>query len=269
VVPVGPAEADLESSGIMPAVVAALAIWVVDLCTANVNLSILYPLTVFLYARSGRRIATWWYTLGIAALAFSGYLLGRWPTTMHTWGEMLTNFRLVNRLLGVAATAAVAWTIKVSLRLEAQMRLRRRETLEADADQPVYDEIVRAFEQFSAVVLSAVLTIAITTADLISPMEINLPILYAIPLVACLWARKTTMVWVLLPILLLCSLMGYRWGPASTGLDSAIPYILRNRLIATVVISMIGLGVHVWIRTHANGRSVLAAPARGRAMISG
>lgn len=239
-------------SGPILAILMALTIWAVDLSTANVNLSILYPLTVFLFARGGRTAPTWRYTIAVAALAFSGYLLGPWPDTEQTFRDMLLNFRMVNRSLAVAATAALAWTINLSLRLEMQMRLRRRENIDADLDQGIYDEIIRSLEQFSAVVLCAVLTIAIVTADLLSPMEINLPILYAVPLVACLWARKPAMIWVVLPVLLACSFLGYRLGPSLED-TSMIHYILRNRLIAVAVIGAIGIGLHAWMRRHAGG----------------
>ena len=61
------------------------------------------------------------------------------------------------------------------------------------------------------------------------------------------------MIWCLMPILLGFTFIGYLWGPPATP-NLAIPYVLRNRLIAAIVIVVIGAGVHVWINTRTQSR---------------
>lgn len=279
---------------IMIAVIAA-----VDLATANVNLSILYVLPVLIAAQAGRRSLTRLFVVLAILLTYAGYFLGPWPKfpgdTHPTYSNMLANYRMVNRTLSVIAVWAIAAVSYFRLRFRISIDRRRGELDATDPDGKIYEDILGAFEQLTAAAIAIVLVTVIVIADLLTPAQFNLPILYGVPLVLCALTHKRALIWTIVPFILLFTYAGYLIGPASaeggiwgtgpttmrvagaTIHDTAVvlgrstlhglPSLLTNRTISACAILACALLLHWWIGiaarfTHTNHLATLP-PAAG------
>lgn len=238
------------------AVVAALAIWIIDLCTSDINLSILYALTVLLFARTLRHARILTAAVVIVFLTYSGYLLGPKPPAAESLRDVLFNVRMLNRGMACVASLAVAVALSQWSRFEARMRRHFAERTLSDADQTTYDELILSFQQLTAGIICSILILAILVADIISPNSVNFPILYVVPLVVCLWSQTPRLMWTLTPLLVLLTLCGYFWDQRNGSMTAAS--VLHNRMIASFGILAIAVSTGVWSKLN-RGR-----PSQGR-----
>jgi hypothetical protein len=187
-------------------------------------------------------------------------------------------------VIAACAIAGVSW---FRMRFRASMERKRSDLDTVDAEGKVYEEILRAFEQMTATVISIVFVAVIAIADLLTPAQFNLPILYGVPLVICALTQKRTLLWLIVPAILFFTYAGYVIGPSASDGEiwgsrqrvtqiggmtirdpgvvigsselHGLPSLLTNRTLAACVILAAALLMHWWIG--ASRRARIAASA--------
>ena len=195
----------------------AIAIAISDLLTRNLNVSILYLLPLLLATKLKSRRVFWAFTLCLIGLTFSGYFLA----SRRMNSADLLGYRLANRMLTALAIIATA------ARASALIRPFSR-TFDSFADgeacegMAVYD-----------VLLTAGLLLLTFIADLLSPAQYNLPILYAVPLTVVAILDRPRLLVILLVCSIIATVVGFFY-PESTVRNSLQYTLLQNRFIACI-----------------------------------
>jgi hypothetical protein len=157
------------------------------------------------------------------------------------------DYRLVNRTLVAVSLAITAFLLHFLRSIEHKLASRQARQGAHDADDAIYLQIVHALERFVTCVISAVLILCIAVTDVLAPAQVNLPVLYAVPLVLCFWTRSRKLLWGMLPILLVFTVAGYCVGPPTSVDQRWLASLLTNRFLAAG--GLLGLTVifHFWI----------------------
>ncbi len=218
--------------------VSALAVAAVDTVVPRINLSIVYSLLVVVAAQRISRRLLWELAAFMVFLTFGVYAI-KSGLEHKTFKAALLAFPLVNRTLSALSLTAITaisylW-LGVRQRLETSGPLLRSR----DEDRRDFEEISRSLERFAAGMMCGVLTLCIAVIDMIVPGQFNFPILYAVPLVLCYTLESRRMVWMVLPWLLLFTVVGYWLTPAVGVPETAIQYVVKNRVLAGM--ALIGL----------------------------
>ena len=218
----------------------ALIVLLVDLLVAKINLSIFYLVPLIYCARE--RHDGWMIGFGalLAVFGFAGYFFGAGglmaPDVQLT--ELMGSFRMINRSLVAAAMAIIlllSWTL-------GDLRGRideRREDSVAVADLRVYTEILESLRRAYALMAALLAAGLIFVADVFSQGEINLPILYALPLAILLSQCGRRTVLLALPAMLVLCALGYWLGPMPG--PSEVWWVVRNRWLAAVTLVLLVL----------------------------
>ena len=168
-----------ELVGACIAFIAGIAI--IDLMTANINLSILYCLPVLVLSQTRGQLELQVSVVAAVVLTYVGYILGPRPQSsagaVLTMPEMLTDWRMFNRTLSVIALCGIGGMSLLEKRFHLALERRRAELDATDADGRIYEEILHLFNQMTAVVVSVVIIAVVAVADFITPAQYNLPIL--------------------------------------------------------------------------------------------
>jgi hypothetical protein len=231
--------------GILMGLIACISI--ADLLTGNVNLSILYPLAVLLSTRIGRRKLLWAVAFACVFLAYAGYMLGPpFDPLAAGWHQRLGNYRMLNRTL--AAASILATGLIMHLWMALRVRLSSVQPDPKDANYPVMDEVLRAFEQLCAAIICLLLAASVMVADICTPAQFNLPILYVIPIASCAWLRSRMVLWVMLPIVLIATWVGFALSDTETLRAVLSAPLARNRILASCAAIGAALVVDAWLR---------------------
>lgn len=261
---ISPSEGDVAGPGSHSEWIAGtLAVLVVagvaatDYLTSNVNLSILYSLPILLAARTRSRTWMWLLALFVLLLTYLGYFLGpHFQAGSTGWREMIGNYRMVNRTLSAATLLAVAvlahYWIGLSRHVGPDTHLSGH-----DPERDTVNEVLHSFEIFGAALICGLIMACIALTDLYSPGEFNFPILYAVPLMICGAARSRSLLWSILPFLLLLTMLGFVLGPKAAHSESVFQSLVTNRFLAAGVQLALAILINVWI----NERRRIAAGA--------
>lgn len=217
-------------------------IFLVDIFTTKINLPILYILPLLIYAQTMHRQGLLVFGLLFAVLTIGKYL-GEGLYNNQQFHEILTSYRLINRSMVVIALTVSAILLDRWIRFREQWA-QQRATLKAEGEQPgrLFFHTMKIMEQTIAILLSTVLCLAIFTLDLFAPGQLNLPILFIIPLLiiglSCSW--RVTAISLILMILL--AIVGYFVGPNITinVEETPLVYFRTNRFMACAGLSLVG-----------------------------
>jgi len=225
------------------------AIAVADFLSKGATLPVAYAVPLILIVRAGYTAHLRSAALLLIFLAYAVYF-AKQLARGHTPPEHdPLDFRFVNHTFAAVMIGALAMLLK----LRASAHSHRADLKLAEAELSAK---VRAAEDHSdakvALLIAAALTVEIAIADIISPANYNLAILYMVPLFLCAWTRQRRLLWVMLAAALILNPVGYLLGPTSTHvlLWWGIPV---NRVLTALVTMAVAVLLH--FRIDALGRA--------------
>lgn len=213
-----------------------IVIATVDLHSRSLNTSILYLLPLLLGTKLPGPRSFWVLAIGLIALTFIGYFLGPHRTS----SSHFISFRLVNRML--VALSIIVTAARISAVVGPHPGTSRSLTgEESENETAIYDLLITA----------GMLT-SIFVADLMTPAQYNLPILYAVPLTVVAVLGRPRLLWILFVLSISCTVVGFFYPP-STLPPSTAQSLIQNRVVACVMqLGIVVLGQrrffcrHVW-----------------------
>ncbi len=215
-----------------------------DAILPNMNLSILYSMLLVLYVRKGDRQHLLKMTLAFMALTMGVYMV----KVLRNSDYSFWSYRLLNRVMLVVSIGAIATVSHFLLGVRAALNMSRPMLRQRDEEFAEYQEIGRSVEQFATGLICGILTLSIAAIDLVTPGQINLPILYAVPLFICGAMQSRKLLWGLLPFLVLFTALGYWIGPATGYAGDVAMSFAKNRSLAALALVGIAWALHLWIR---------------------
>ncbi len=214
----------------------------VDMLMPSVNISIGHTLPVILYVLLTRRSVPWSLALLLMTLTLLVYLFKPLPGVGSELIERLRHFRIVNR--GMVLTVIALITL-MSYRIDYLTSLWHRTLAGLPSTEPgedFFDQLDRLLVALACVFIMALLMVF----DLLSSVYINLPILYAVPLLLCAWTCSRKLLWWLTPLAVAMPLLTYFIEWVRT--DHELPrFLLANRLLTAGVGLVAALLLHYWI----------------------
>jgi hypothetical protein len=216
-----------------------------DFLTSDINFSILYILPLLVISRMHRPRAVWQWAVALSVLTFAGYFAGVRGAEINSWQD-LVNFRLVNRAMMAATLMASAALIHIQIGLRELIDRRARLVHASAEEEHAFDQILASFDRFATTILCLVLIGLVTLTDVLTPPQFNIPILFALPLVASARIQQRWIVWAIVPLLLLMSVVGLYLGPKPlpTHIKDAM---IINRIFASLVLIGVAAILHGWI----------------------
>jgi len=120
-----------------------------------------------------------------------------------------------------------------------------------------YARFGRAWSGWAAGAASVLLVAGVATTDLLT-MNVNLSILYILPVLLAVRTRSRAWVWQLAVVLVALTYIGYFFGPRavpeSEGWRGMVwNYRMANRTLAAVTILLVAAMAHFWIRLRISG----------------
>jgi len=216
-----------------------LALWIaiVDLCWPHTNIAVLYVAPLVLIAESGT-LKHYWRAVGpLILLTYGVYVLKYF--VYHTASD--PNFfdsPFVNRSLVVVSILVMG---KV-LQLWVAWRAEQSEAEVSESFRYQDQQISSTFAMLSSAPLVAVIALV----DYLMPANLNLAILYPIPLLICGWTRSQGLLWGMLLLLLSLTFIGYWFGgpPTTANLGFSMQ---RNRILAGLGMLTVTAILSYWI----------------------
>lgn len=209
-----------------------------DIVSPHINMSILYLVPLLFCAWLGNRNLLRRTLVLSVLLTYVGLAARMWihPNPNWRWG-------LLNRSFVVASLIIAYFILDAVLRqLQALVSWRPART---DAEESVIEEIIFSAQRFAAIVAAMVLAIGLFVVDLVTPGQINFPILYIIPLLLIVWTRSHLWLWVTVGLLVVFAVVGWYGGEGPTGSSISVRALLTNRLIAITVLIIFGLIIQI------------------------
>ena len=211
-----------------------------DLLRPSINLSILYFLPVLFCAWMGERRLLRRVTSLCVALTYIGFMarVRLYPTTppnLWHWG-------LINRSFVVMSLISVTFLLDLVLN-HLQIRPSWR-AVRSDAEQNLCEEVIFSAQRFAAALATIFVSITIFIVDLVTPQQLNFPILYTVPLLIIVWTRSHLWLWAMTSWLILLAIVGWFLGPPPTISPDLLTVLMTNRLIAVTVLLLLALIIH-------------------------
>ena len=208
-----------------------MAIAILDLRTRLLSPGIIYLVPLVLVTRALRPRDFWLLTASLVVLVYTGYYFG--PHRSDDVGFF--QFRLINRTL----TA-------VAILLSGTRLTRWRAQLAANDDSGGAElgGIGANRSQTHDLLLSALLVTCTFIADLLTPVNYNLPVLYAVPLIILAVLDVPRLLWAAFAVAALCSVVGYIFSPPAGVPPSLTHALVRSRILANAVLLVIVLIGH-------------------------
>ena len=128
------------------------------------------------------------------------------------------------------------------LQLWINWRAEQSEAEVSDSFRYENQQISSTFALLSCAPLVAV----IATVDYLSPANLNLAILYPIPLFICGWTRSRSLLWGMLFLLLGLTFIGYWFGQPATSANVGIS-MQKNRVLAALGLVTVTTILHYWM----------------------
>lgn len=225
-----------------------VALVLVDIFTPKVNVPMMYSLPLVLAAGWMDRRSLLWLAGMLAALTFAAFFVKN-RIELVSGLETPLQHRLLNRSLATVSMACVTIILFMFERFRERIERMGGEQTARDPNAGVYNEVLAALEQVVAAMVCVVLVAGIALADVVLPGQVNVPILYAIPVYMCVLVRSRRLLWALTPLLLLLTIGGFFFGRAPTVSESMVVWLLTNRTLAAVLLLGLAVAAHVWIGT--------------------
>jgi hypothetical protein len=217
------------------AVLDTLEIWV----GLKLNLAILYivPLIIYAHTHKSRRLlwlAALLILLTYAKFAFL-YNTPRWMGDDH----ILWRARLLNRSFVAIMIALIALLLSRWRQIRSRWEIAKGPLANVQEQGTLLHETFTAMEQGSAALVAAVLALGLFVTDLtVAPGEINMPILYLVPLVVVGLTCRRSILWITAVVLIVFAIVGYHWGPAPQVENNLWGWLASNRSLACAAIAL-------------------------------
>jgi hypothetical protein len=195
-------------------VLLAAGLAAIDLSSINLNVGILYLLPALLAVKLRRQREFWVAVTCLIILVFLGYAVHRMQSPNPP------GYRLANRFL-----AAVALLV-AGLRLSAGIGGGNRSATSLGGE----DGLAGGYD----LALAGGLIICTFVANMITPSQFNLPILYAVPLTVAATLDRPKLVWIVFAATSACTIVGF-WVTPPTVPQSLVQSLITNRFFAWVV----------------------------------
>ncbi len=226
-------------SGTRATLATFLVLWIaiVDLFWEGTTVAILYIAPLVLMAQTGA-LQRYWRTVSPMVLLTFGvytlkYLIYRKPTDPG-----FIDIPFYNRAL-VAVTLLAMGKV---LQLWVTWRAEQSEP-EIPASSRYQDQqISSTFALLSCAPLVAVIAVV----DYLSPANLNLAILYPIPLFICGWTRSRRLLWGILFLLLALTFFGFWFGAPATSANVGFA-MHRNRILVALVLLTVTTILLYWL----------------------
>jgi len=226
-----------------------------DLCLFPYNASVLHIIPLLVCAKLNRRRWLVGFGLLLIFLTYLGYFA---KVSIH--GRKLS-FYMPNRHLVALTLLVVSAILYLWQGVIHRLHDGRHVPFLRSFEPTIFEEIEQSIARLVILMLCVLMIVLVLLLDLVTPAEINFPILFAIPLVIGAWARSLKLLWTLVPILCLCTWIGFVWGPPASNLIKTIGVsnldLIVNRTVANLVILAVATILHVAI-TQWNKSSALA-----------
>jgi len=223
------------------------AIAALDLALWGVNLSMLYVFPLILFAQTQRREGIFRLGIALVLLTYACYGLKYRVEIQQDYHWLLHHFGLLNRSFVAGSLLITATLLHLYRQFRAYLDDRHSGQFSpSDTDEFLYEQIFRAFEGFLGVGIAIIMVVACFAADLITPPDVNISILYAVPLVIAALARNRILLWTLVPVLQAASYFGFAWGPPAVN-GANIPWIITNRWMAAASLLIVAFIMHLML----------------------
>jgi len=199
---------------------------IADVYTAYINVAIFYCVVLLLAWRLDSFTRVWQLSFVFSGMVFVGYFAKYqiYPIDVPTHEF---NFRFFNRSILVVSLVAMAALLS---------RARRGVQTTPQADE--FDSLWVSLEPLFAVVCGFALAVVIFIIDCSVVGTINIPILYAVPVLMSIWSRSVWVVWCVSLGVIALSFIGLNVGPSSAN-GAFIANATVNRMLwAGVVLAL-------------------------------
>lgn len=198
----------------------------VDLCLPYVNVSTLLCIPLILLLSQSRRSQhAWFYVATFIAALYLLYFLKYTIIHQQDLGSIV-NHRLFNRtfaaimmaLLGVAAQAWHYW--------------QHERSLLTHLDRVEEDEV----NATTGIVGCIALGLLITVIDFFAPANLNLPILFAVPLYLVSWLQDRRSIWITAWMLIALTWIGFLVSVNTTDLGMQAYYVVNRSIVSVALL---------------------------------
>ena len=183
--------------------------------TRDINVPILYVVCLLIYARVSRRYGLLVLGTVLALLTLLRLCFDYWPHLQDMWGPQL-RYRLLNRSMVAMSLLTCAYILQRWRSFQVCWEQQRAPVGNDSLIGRVSSQTFMALKRTVVVMVAGILITVLVLTDFETPGQVNVPILFVIPLLMigliCPW--RVTLV-VLIGLLLL-SIGGFFWGPRST-----------------------------------------------------
>lgn len=222
------------------------AVMLLDVCLRHCNLSVLYIIPLLLCGTLNRRRLLVKLGLCLVSLTYLGYV-----AKMLVHGRVLDHPRMPNRHL-VALTLLMMTAVLYFWRgLSGQVRQHGYLPQLRFAEPSLFEEMGDSIACLLVGSLCLILIGALMAMDLTTPTEVNLPILFAIPLVLAGWSRSLKLLWTLVLVLSVCVWVGLFIGPGISehAKQDHVTYqtLIVNRTLANLMVLAVAGILHMVI----------------------
>lgn len=209
-----------------------------DLFKPGVNLAILFVLPLLICAWLGEKKFLRPILLLCVLFTYMGLLIriGVYGYSAWPWG-------LLNRTMVVVSLIIVTYVLEIILsylKTNSFWKFDRR-----DVEQKIFEEILFSAQRFAAIVSAVLLSAGIFIVDLVTPGQLNFPILYAVPLLLIVWTRSHLWLWLITCLLVLLAMVGWFAGDAPTSSSTALHTLATNRFIAVAVMVVLAVIINL------------------------
>lgn len=207
-----------------------VALAVLDLSLANINWTALFAVpTLLLASRVSRIRDVWWYVILLVVAIYALYVVKY--TLVHKQDiAWLLNYRLFNR------TFAAFSIFLLGLATQAWLYWQNERSLLTYLDRSDEDEV----NATAGLVGCIGLGLLITAIDFVSPANLNLPILFAVPLYLVSWLRDRRSLWITTILFIALTWVGYfvMFPATVVGIET---YLIINRTLVTLALILMAI----------------------------
>lgn len=217
-----------------------------DLFRPHVNFTILFLIPMLFCAWLGQRGMLRKVLILCVVLTYLGLGVRMWlhPSPYWRWGLLNRTFVVIALLIG----AYLLESMLTHLQYSSAWR-----SADADAEHVIIEEIIFSSQRFGAIFVAVIVAMGIFGLDLVSPGQLNCPILYSVPLLMIVWTRSHVWLWGLLSFLILLSVAGWFFGAAPTTAPNLTTVLIINRSIA--ICMLLFFAVIIYLATSPSSKS--------------
>lgn len=235
---------------------------VLDVLVRHSNFSILYIIPLLLCAKLNRRLLLVKFAMLLVCLTYLGLVVRDIHSGQPLNLQYIPNRHLVSLTLLVMTAVLYFWQgVTLQFRRGANVSY-----LQSSAPT-LFEEMEESISRLVVVVLCIILIGMLLVLDMITPVEINFPILFAIPLVLATWSRSLKLLWALVPVLSASAWVSFFYGAPMSDYARQRHVTERslafNRALANFVVIVVAIIMHVAISRRKKAMTSGRTPIKG------